>query len=123
MRLHRLITGMSKRRVWEMMREGKQLEEIITKDTPEEFQKWGKKCYDELLAEHYKIKSKAALDYVKINMIFNYLPDVPRKRLAEEIKKYDNPHLIFAIHDKKPLNGKIWKLIKPPAETFRRDFG
>ena len=113
-RLHRILTNISNRDIWEYLKEGKPLDEILDK-VPDEFYDWVKKTQDELILKFTEIK-------IKVEEEFKILVD--KKEYAEKIK--DNPYksLLFKRLDShsQQLNNMVWDMIYPDySKPFKKD--
>jgi len=117
LRLHRLVTGMTPRRIWELLAAGVDLDPILA-SVPDEFQKWALDVCDDLTARYDNILEQARAEEASVRAFD--LPD--RKAVAEVVKKLDQPlpGLVFALLDGKGIADRIWRLVKPSgAEAFR----
>lgn len=112
-RLHRLITQCSTRTIWELLRSGKETAELIER-VPAEFGDWVKTQIRELTERH-----NGLLDWAHGK--FQAAPQgVSRKEFAEYAKQQDEPSLLFALLDAKPIEDMCWKLCEPKwATPFR----
>ena len=114
-RLHRLLTGVSNKSIWELLKAGSLLDEIIER-VPDEFYDWVKQVKDGLEKKHYELMLEA-------NNLAIQTHAMERKDAAEIILKRGNPisGATFAILDGKQAQAEqaIWKAIKP---TFERPF-
>lgn len=111
-RLHRLVTGVNTRRVWEVLSNGESLTPYLDR-VPDEFYNFVKKTQDDLKEKFESIKlfhESAVLEAVEEKGITS------RKELAEVFKKLPIPGLAFAILGKKKTDHIVWRNIKPPAE-------
>jgi T4 RnlA family RNA ligase len=111
-RLHRLITGVTARRIWDLLR-NKQTKELkeMTERVPEEFLEWVKDTKKELNKQYGEIYQQAYLLCAGART----LPT--RKEQAELVLKM--PRLsgaCFKMLDNKDVSEVIWKMIKPEAE-------
>lgn len=127
-RLHRIVTGVNKRRVWDIMRQHPILDfppqevhpglkELIDR-VPEEFQKWVTETSHEIMNEALMIEGLALKVYEKA------LKLKTRKDQALLIQKeHKNVQgVAFALLDGKDYEPIIWKLIRPKHEIpFRVD--
>lgn len=119
-RLHRLITGINARHIWENLKEGEGIEELIDK-VPDEFYKWVKETATRLNNEY------EVIEQVICSHILDEVKDLPtRKEQAlaifaeEDDKKYSG--IVFKMLDKKDYTEAIWKLIKPAHEVpFKKE--
>jgi RNA ligase len=114
-RLHRLITQCSTRTIWELLRTGKDTAELLDR-VPAEFGDWAKAQIRQLTENHNGMVDSA-------HGRFRSAPQgVSRKDFAEYAKKQDQPGLLFAMLDGKPIEDMCWKLIEPVWSTpFRGD--
>lgn len=111
-RLHRLLTGVTPRFIWEQLRDGNDID-VMKANVPEEFAAWIDERVTALRGQ-YRVIETAALE------AFRDLGD--RKRNAELYKQQPWPQILFAMLDGKPYDGMIWKLLyPPPARAFRMD--
>lgn len=109
-RLHRLITGVNARRIWELLANGGNIDELIER-VPEEFESWVKQTAGDLRVRYADIKLDCLRFFETHRQI---LPD----RKAYAVVALQQPHtgILFAMADHKPYEQAIWKLIKPAAE-------
>lgn len=116
-RLHRLVTGVTSRRIWDLLRNGEDTKELLNR-VPEEFEKWVKETIKDLKTKYdvIEVGSLSGLGIVK--------KLETRKDQAIEIMKNHKQlsSIIFAMLDNKPYDQIIWKMLKPKAESpFRED--
>lgn len=115
-RLHRLITRCSTRTIWELLRTGKGVSEVIER-VPAEFQEWVNAQTTELNGAFERI-SLAAMN------AFNETPGryPTRKDFAEWAKTQPNPSLLFSLLDGRDISDSVWKLVEPRwASPFRKE--
>lgn len=115
-KLHKILTQTSAIGIWELLRDGKSMADILD-HTPEEFKSWVKKTEDKLLVEHYKIEKQARED-------FSAAPKyAERKQFAQYAKSTVHPHLLFSLLDGKDLAPAIWKCLRPIGDIrpFKTD--
>jgi len=114
-RLHKLLTGVSAKLIWEMMRDGVSLEPAI-KDVPDEFSDWVNNIRTELQTEFYKLKNDIKRIIAEVKKLNN------RKEQASLILKYDKKlsGACFSLLDGKSERADylIWKIIKPVNNIF-----
>jgi len=114
-RLHRILTGVSTKTIWEALAAGDSLDKIID-GVPDEFLAWVEQTADNLHAHYQGIEQAArdTLDRVK---------DLPtRKDQAAALADEPNKSLVFALLDGKDLAPRIWRLIRPAHELpFTKD--
>lgn len=115
-RLHKIITNVSNRDIWEYLKEGKPFDELLDK-VPDEFYNWVKETASDLTIQFENIDN----DY---NDIFNsiFSPIKSKKEFAEEAKRYPHPSILFAMYDGKPTHKIIWKMLYPNySKPFKKD--
>ena len=116
LRLHKLMTGVTARRVWEVMSAGDDLNKWLDK-VPDEFAQW---VLNE--AAHLTVQFKGKLDlamwcFEDIIHKFEGSAYPDRKQFAAEAIKHEQRDILFAMYDHKKFDHMIWKRIKPAAET------
>lgn len=109
-RLHRIMTGVNARRVWDVLRNGDNLDDYL-KGVPEEFENWITGVRDDLLSQYKDIEDRA-------KNIYGQLPlDASRKDQAAIIMATDKEvsGIVFSLLDGKDYSQTIWKMLKPEA--------
>lgn len=110
-RLHRIITNISNRDVWQLLKDGKPLDELLEK-VPDEFFNWVKDTVDDLQNKFNETK-------IEVESQFKEL--INKKEFAEKIK--DNPYKSFLFKRldsySNQLNEMIWDSIYP---TYSKPF-
>lgn len=111
-KLHSIITQMTKRKVWEVVKEGKEFSEFA-ENIPDELYGWIRKTEQSLKDEYGKIESGS-----KINLghVLAVTDNNDRKALALMITKLSHPHVIFKMLDNKEYSDAIWKILEPAHE-------
>ena len=111
--LHRLVTQMTPRVIWELMKGGAPVDQIV-EDAPEQFREWVHLQADAIRVTYDVIESDVAREYA-------LRPETTdRKALAAYITQCRHPAVMFAMLDSKPYAEIIWKMIKPePASPYR----
>lgn len=116
--LHKLVTGLSERTVWEQLVAGKSIREII-EPLPDEFHDWVDNVAMRLNEEVFEAKSDIRASYLEIihNLFIKYGKDWGRKEFALEIMHRVDKWAMFMMLDKQDerLNTELWKRIKPDA--------
>ena len=107
-RLHRIVTEFTSKRVWEALSSGQRIDRM---NIPEEFIKWLNETENELLAKYNELLNK-------INQAVAETQNMTNKEIAlsndgniKEMREY-----IFAVRSKKDIGAKVWKIIKPKGE-------
>jgi RNA ligase len=110
-RLHKLLTGVSPKAIWEVLKSGSDISKVIER-VPDEFFKWVRETESELLYSFATIEAQA-----RGEMRFTGT----RKELAEYFKTCRYPDVMFSILDRKDYSQIIWKRIRPSGKAFRCD--
>lgn len=115
-RLHRILTNISNRDIWEYLKEGKPFDEILDK-VPDEFYSWVKETARDLTSKFENIDD----GYKEVfSSIFS--PTKSKKDFAIEAKRYPYSSLLFAMYDGKPTHKIIWKLLYPSySKPFKKE--
>lgn len=120
--LHRIVTNLSPKTIWEMLSRGQTVVDICS-NIPDEFHGYVEDIGNDLLSKFADIKYQAKVAYqhghqVAVAKANNSLDGhVSRRAFAEEFKKFKNPSLLFSIHDGKPIDDAIWKMVKPRGDV------
>lgn len=114
-RLHRIVTGVNAKRIWEHLKNNESLDELLER-VPDEFYQWVTGIVNQLNEMYKQVEDEAISKY-------NDIPQgLDRKTIALKIKDFPNSGIIFRMLDKKDYSEIIWKLIKPAAERpFKED--
>lgn len=101
--MHRLISDIRKVRVWELLKDGKDIWDI---DVPDEFMNQLKKYRSELLEEKYALEKRVTWEYER-TLQFS------KKMIAldDSIEPWIKS-LIFNKRDGKPIDEQLWKIIR-----------
>lgn len=114
--LHRQMTNLSTTAIWEALRDGKPVSEILT-DVPDEFFVKVRE-YEEGLKEYFhviEVVNIAKFDLVKMAMGYD---TNNRKKFAELVNLFPDKTILFLMFDWKDYSQQIWKLIKPKYEKI-----
>lgn len=115
-RLHRLITQCSTRTIWELLRCGKGVGEVIDR-VPDEFRSWVTTQTADLTCAFERISLAA-------RTVFEETPGpfLTRRDFAEWAKAQPNPSLLFSLLDRRDITDSVWKLVEPKwATPFRKE--
>jgi RNA ligase len=117
-RLHRLLTNFSNVDIWELLKNGEDLDKFLER-VPDEFDKWVKGTISSLQYHKYQLEERAGKihDYFRYGK-YNDRETVPtKKEFAEHLENCKVEQSIraicFAIWDKKDYDHIIWKLLRP----------
>lgn len=109
-RLHRLITGVNARRIWDLLRNNQPLDELLER-VPDEFFKWVKDTKEGLERDYARWFDLSMRVYAEVMELKT------RKEQALELQKYDCKDIVFRLLDGKEYEDAIWKRLKPAHET------
>jgi RNA ligase len=103
--LHKLISHLSEKSVWEQLVAGKTIDQIKA-GLPDEFYGFVDKTYEQIMENVGRIMQKVAIEFYNLREKFPEYArpqDVPRKDIAQEIVKSDNKKYLFQMLDGKPI--------------------
>lgn len=104
-RLHKLLTGITPKHIWEYLRDGRQLSAIIER-VPDEYYDWIREVEARLQSAFNSIEAKLIAE-------FNLVPHCKsRREYASHFQKLNFPAVMFAMLDNKPYAPQIWKMVK-----------
>ena len=118
-RLHKIITGLNTKHIWEYLKEGKELGEFLNA-VPDEFYKWVDDNVEKILDGYGKIMNDA-MQYAEFSKKFK-----TKKEKAEYVFRNHKEisSVIFALieDNEDKATKRAWILVKPiTAEPFRQD--
>jgi hypothetical protein len=105
-RLHRIVTGVNTKRVWEHLKDNQPMDELLDR-VPDEFFKWLNVTTVGLKTAYKNIEDVAKHDFKDLG---------DRKTNAIYYRKKKYPSVLFDMLDKRDYSSKIWKLVRPIAE-------
>ena len=116
LRLHKIMTNISTTAIWEHLKEGGDLNDML-KGVPDEFYKKIKNYESELRYAFYRISEDIGktFDYKMYGKYNNKEPITDRKEFAEWVQTQPKHYqgILFRMFDKRPYSDLIWKMIKP----------
>lgn len=126
-RLHKILTNVSNRDIWEYLKDNKPFDELLEK-VPDEFNNWVKTTIRDLKYACFQLRETAGklhdgFRYGKYNDVD---PEPTKKEFAEFVmrqQKILHP-IMFAMWDKNnnKVDEIIWKLVKPQySKPFKKD--
>ncbi len=111
-RLHRIITRIQARDIWECLSQNQNLEQFLD-SVPDEFYNWVKDTKQDLEAKYQAIETEC-------RQAFKDLGDRRENAMYFQTQKY--PGVLFLMLDNRDYSQVIWKLIKPGFEKpFRSE--
>lgn len=117
-RLHRLLTSFSNVDIWELLKDGKDLNGFLDR-VPDEFDKWVKKTIRNLQYHKYAIGERAGkiYDYFRYGKYGDRETEPTKKEFAEHLEfcgvEPSIRSICFAMWDGKDYDQIIWKMIRP----------
>ena len=107
LRLHKLVTGVSTVTIWEHLKEGMALTEMLDR-VPDEFYDFVTSTANDLTSRHDALLAAARAMAATVGHL-------PRPEAAAVITAQDevSPGLVFGALDDKNLEARAWKLLKP----------
>lgn len=117
-RLHRILTGFSNVDIWEYMKDGKDLAELLDR-VPDEFDKWVREQVSAFEYGMCNISNHCGkvVDYFKYGKYGDKDPMPTKKEFVEHLEFCNTePHyrpIMYAMWDGKPYEHIIWKLMRP----------
>lgn len=141
-RLHRILTQTSSKVIWEFMKDGKPMDEILEK-IPDEFYDWVKKTKEDLETKFAQIETDSKFAFIQImtELCFDYGIDginwvaksstpafkeaFKKKDFALKVMdKYKNiSGILFNMIDKRDYKEIIFKMIRPEYERPFKNAG
>ena len=103
LRLHRLVTQVSSYTIWEALKNGNVLTEILER-VPDEFYDWVKQVEADLTKQYQAIEIQCKADFKVL---------ASRKETALYFMTCTYPSILFAMLDNRSYADEIWKRIKP----------
>lgn len=118
-RLHAIMTGFSNVKIWEALKDKKDLTQIL-ENVPDEFDRWVKSVIDNIRYEKYLIGERVGkiFDYYMYGKYNDKEPVNDRKKYAEWVmgnEKWMWP-ILFKMFDKKNYDDYLWTLVKPKIQ-------
>lgn len=113
-RLHRLVTGMSERVIWQSLLDGQSLTDLLS-GVPDELHGWIKGTWTEMLDRAQSIQRNAQNQHRTI--VAELGEDLSRKDYAQQASRSDvRPYLFMLLDGKDPMPA-VLKSIKPVGDT------
>lgn len=113
--LHRIVTGLSEKSVWEHLVEHGDYEGLL-ENVPDEFHGWVTEKAESLLSAH---DTQVALAHEVFAQILDRLPEDPeRGEFAAEAKQTNFAGLLFMLLDGRDISPAVWKGLRPRGQTY-----
>ncbi len=122
--VHRLVTQVTPRRIWEILSTGDNIMPLVAK-CPPAYQQWVHQNADKLLNQYQEIERRAQQQYTEISTVFTTTEDMsPRQQrglyaqkvMALGISKIEQS-ILFAMYDHHDFSEIVWKMIYPDASA------
>lgn len=115
-RLHKLLTGISSRDIWEHLKDDKSLDDIIN-DVPDEFYNWVKKTAMDLTYAFQNLEKEYSEIYKNLSE-----QNLSRKDFALKAKQHKHCNILFNMLDGNNPKQNIWKILYPTySKPFKKD--
>lgn len=111
-KLHRVLTQVTSKVIWEMLRDKTPFEDILER-VPDEFYNWVKETKAALISQYQQIEDTAKADFERIVAVADRSD---RKEMAKHILTCQNHTILFSLLDGKDYSDYIWRTIKPAHE-------
>lgn len=119
-RLHKIVTGINARHIWERLSKGQLLDDVLER-VPDEFYDWVKQTQRDLDAAFQREVSRHVDDYEQVCTNVN---GNDRAAFARSVAAHPgvNKSAMFLLYDDRPIDDLIWKDLRPEAtRPFRED--
>lgn len=116
-RLHKLLTGINARSVWEILKDGRSVDELLD-HVPDEFNQWVQGTVSDLQAAFSCHVATAERLFSECNV-----PGEPRKDFAAKAKLHgEYAPVLFKMLDARNFDDVIWNMVYPePSPPFACD--
>ena len=114
-RLHRIVTGLNSKSIWDLLRRGENLE-LLLERVPDEFYDWADQVKTDFENNYKSIEHSC--DVIVKSCRLKERKEVAEYFLQKEHKIYSG--ILFTMYDNKPYKEVIWKMLKPAyAKPFQ----
>lgn len=113
-RLHKIVTGLSNRSVWEHLSAGLPIT-AMAEVVPDEYHEWLLAESTDMLTEFANILTDSMNDLTAAVEAAG--PEATRAEVAEHVKRTTYPGLCFGLLDGKNIDDRIWRMIRPERES------
>lgn len=114
-RLHKLLTGVNAKHIWEALRSGDDLGQLVDR-VPDEYFAWVRNTETELRRQFADIESRARCQYDAAPAF------ATRRDAAMHFQRCEYPSVMFSMLDGKQYAEGIWRMVRPNGQSaFRCD--
>lgn len=118
-RLHKILTNVSNRDIWENLKNGESLDQIIEK-VPDEFYNWVKETKNKFESDFNLIKKEYEWIF---KIIMRSENSNERKVFARHAINYRYSSILFSMYDNKQYDQIIWKILYPEySKPFKKNY-
>lgn len=119
-RLHRIVTNVSTRTIWQYLRDGESIDEMI-QNVPDEFYDWVKSKVSQLTLHFAEVTRDCHDAYKDIySGVADIVDDVERKKsFALKVQTVLDKKcwsVLFRMYDKRDYRELVWKIVEPKFE-------
>jgi RNA ligase len=116
LRLHKVLTGVSARTIWQALKNGDNIS-LWIENVPDEFAEFIKKTVQDLQSEFDRKSAAATRVYDSIMARFEGFAYPDRAQFAREATKYECRDILFLMFDERPWADRIWNRMYPAADS------
>lgn len=116
LRLHRIMTGVTPKRIWEALKNGDNLDKWL-ENVPDEFSDEIRATADSMREAYARKADAAARIFNRIMSGFEGFAYPDRKQFAMEAKKHPCADILFLMYDGRDYSSRIWKLVEPLSDA------
>lgn len=109
-RLHKLLTGINTKHVWEILAAGQDPVEVFA-GAPDEFHGWLKTQITTLTTSHSLLATRAQAEYQ--NVTAELPAGFDRRAFAQHVQQHPMKTHLFLLLDGKSVDEPIWKSLRP----------
>jgi len=109
-KLHRIVTGVSNKTIWEMLRDNSSLDAMI-EVCPDEFNNWLRKVKDNLENQYMVLEERAKIAYDVVKL----LESRKEQAIALMSNYNDVAPIVFKMLDNASYSKVIWNMLKPTS--------
>jgi RNA ligase len=113
-RLHRIVTGLTARVIWEHLAQGLHLLELIA-GLPDEFHAWARAVADSLESEVQDHHERITKEYAGIIDEMRYAETLERRDFADRVADHPDKWALFFLLDQRDIRPGLWQMVRPAA--------